>query len=185
MPDHEITLLLEQLAAGNRGAGDQLFAKVHERLKALAHQQMRDERADHTLQATALVNETYLSLLNSKSLSWEDRNRFFAYAAKVMRHVLVDYARSRNAQKRGGDQLRVTLSGLASTQPSEDLVALDGALEALAQHDQRKAEIIEMRFFGGLSTEEICEVTGLAESTVFKELKLARGWLFQHLSPGS
>ncbi len=178
-----LTDLLTQASVGNVGAREQLVALVHSELRQLAKAHMRNERPDHTLQATALVNEAYLSLFGAQPYQWPGRHQFFAHASRVMRHILVDHARRKSAQKRGGDRVRVTLDGLAGEQPPDDLIALDEALTALAAVDRRKSELVELRFFGGLSIKDITAVSGLAASTIHKELKAARGWLFHRLEP--
>ncbi|MEM1090474.1 MAG: sigma-70 family RNA polymerase sigma factor [Pseudomonadota bacterium] len=177
-----ITQLLLQAGSGDESARDQLMEVVHRELKRLARGYMRSERQEHTLQATALVNEAYLELFGAAERSWSDRNHFFAYASQVMRHVLVHHARSRKTQKRGGDLLRVTLDGLAGDQKADELLALDEALERLALIDERKSRMVEMRFFGGLTIDEIADVTGLSVATIHNDLKSARGWLYHELS---
>ena len=141
---------------------------------------LRGER-HQTLQATGLVNEAYLELFGPGGGDWEDRNHFFAYSATVMRHILVREARRRQAAKRGGGQLRVTLEGLAGEQFADDLIALDEALEKLAHIDERKSRLIELRYFGGLNIKELCALEGRSPATVHKDLKAARGWLFHEL----
>ncbi len=177
-----ITQLLTQAGCGDESARQQLVGIVHEELKRLARGHMRSERDEHTLQATALVNEAYRELFGAGDRSWSSRNHFFAYASQVMRHVLVHHARRRNTRKRGGNLLRVTLDGLAQDQKAEELLALDEALERLAQIDKRKSRMVEMRFFGGLSIDEIADVTGLSPATIHKDLKSARRWLYHQIS---
>ena len=175
---HLITQLLGEAREGDAAARERLMNLVHEELSRLARRHLQGERADHTLQTTELVNETYLQLFEGRSPEWPDRHHFFAYASAVMRHFLVAHARRRLAQKRGGGMLRVTLSNVGGEQPPEELIALDDALTRLSSIDRRKSEIVEMRFFGGLSIDEICRITELSPATVHNELKAARGWLY-------
>lgn len=179
---NDITQLLEQVHIGNKDAEGQLVNVVYPKLKHIARKQMSNERAGHTLQATALINEVYLELFKSADRSWDTRNDFFAYAATTMRHILVNHARKKNTQKRGGDLLQVTLIDLPSKdQKEDDLIALDEALSKLVKIDERKSKIVELRFFGGLTIEEIAQVLELSVSSVNKELKAARGWLFHKM----
>ena len=147
---------------------------------------MAGERAGHTLQATALVNEAYLRLIDVQHVGWQGRSHFLAMAARLMRRILVDFARSRQYQKRGGGAVRVTFDEalLAAQKPGHDLVALDDALEALAKVDERKARVIEMRFFGGLSVEETASVLKVSVDTVMRDWKLAKAWLLRELGHG-
>jgi len=144
---------------------------------------MRDERAGHSLQATALVNEAYLRLVDTRRVQWQDRSHFLAMSARLMRRVLVDHARARLNQKRGGGAHRVTLTdGLGrSNERPHDLIALDEALEALSRSNERKAQVVELRFFGGLTTEETAHVLGVSTDTVTRDWKLARAWLLLQL----
>jgi RNA polymerase sigma factor (TIGR02999 family) len=156
---------------------------VHDELRRLARRQMAGERPGHTLQPTALVNEAYLRLANLKQMQWQDRVHFFAMAARVMRRILVDVARSRGYQKRGGGAQRVSLAGvleMAEAQPT-DVVELDEALEALAQLDARKSQVVELRFFGGLSVEETAEALNVSRETVKRDWTFAKMWLQRHL----
>lgn len=178
----DITQLLHLARAGDNAANDRLIEAVHDELKRIARTQMRSEWRDQTLQATALVNEAYLELFTDDKRNWQNRQHFFSYAATVMRHLLVSYARRRAAAKRGGGQLQVTLTGLAQSQTSDDLIALDEALSRLAELDERKSRIVELRFFGGLSIAELSDELNLGQSTIHKELKAARGWLFNALT---
>ena len=145
---------------------------------------MAGERPEHSLQATALVNEAYLRLVNAKDVAWQDRAHFLAVAARVMRRILVDHARSRHYQKRGGDAARVTLDEalVLATEPDQDFVALDEALTALAVVDARKSQVVEMRFFGGLTSEETADVLGVSAKTVMREWQLAKVWLLRELT---
>lgn len=179
---HGITQLLTESRNGDRAARARLTKLVYDELKRIANVQMRRERGANTLQATALVNEAYLELFSGKLPDFNDRTHFFAYAATVMRHILVHSARRRQALKRGGGLLQVTLNDLPDPQKDHQLLDLDAALDRLAAVDERKARIVELRFFGGLSIEEIGTVADLAPSTVHRELHAARGWLFRTLS---
>ena len=147
---------------------------------------MAGERPGHSLQATALVNEVYLRLINAKDVGWQDRAHFLAVAARVMRHILVDHARSRQYQKRGGDAARVTLDEalVVATEPDQDFVALDEALTALAAVDARKSQVVEMRFFGGLTLEETAEALQVSRDTVKRDWKMAKLWLLRELRGG-
>ena len=144
---------------------------------------MAGEREGHSLQATALVNEVYLRLIQGRSVNWQNRAHFLAVAARLMRRILVDFARARQYQKRGGDAIRVTLADdlALSAEPGRDLVALHDALEALATHDERKSRVIEMRFFGGLTVEETAEVLHVSPDTVKRDWRLAKAWLLRAL----
>jgi len=145
---------------------------------------MQQERPDHSLQATALVNEAYLRLVNVRRVRWQDRAHFLAMSARVMRRILVDHARARGYQKRGGGAVRITLSEAVggTDEPSHDVAALDDALEALGTFDSRKAKIVELRFFGGLTVEETAAVLGLSSDTVSRDWILAKAWLMRELS---
>ena len=143
---------------------------------------MAREHAGHSLQATALVNEAYLRLVEGRSVNWQNRAHFLAVAARLMRRILVDFARAKRYQKRGGGAMQVTLvDDIALSEPGRDLVALDDALEALAKHDERKSRVIEMRFFGGLSVKETAEALHVSPETVMRDWKMARAWLLREL----
>jgi RNA polymerase sigma factor (TIGR02999 family) len=152
---------------------------VYEELHRLARHYMRLERAGHTLQTTALINEAYLRLVDQRSVRWQNRAHFFAIAAQLMRRILVDYARSHARAKRGGDVLKVPLDGaaLVSRERAAEIVSLDDALKRLAAIDPRKSQVVELRFFGGLSTEEAVEVLEVSPRTVEREWRLAKAWL--------
>ena len=152
---------------------------VHTELHRIAQRHIGHERADHSLQATALVNEAYLRLVDAKAVAWHDRAHFLAVAARVMRRILVDHARARHYQKRGGNAARVTFDeGLVVTnERAPDFIALDEALEALARFDERKSRVIEMRFFGGLTVEETASVLKVSPATVMGDWRLAKAWL--------
>lgn len=182
MPDkpapHLITRLLGEAREGNPAARERLMNLVYGELQRLARHHMHGERADHTLQTTELINEAYLQLFDGQSPDWSDRQHFFAYASTVMRHFLVRQARRRLAAKRGGRLIQVTLGNLAAEPKAEELIDLDDALTRLDRIDPRKVKIVELRFYGGLSIEEICDITRLSPATIHNELKAARGWLY-------
>lgn len=186
----EITRLLRAWGRGDSAALDRLTALVYERLHRMARRYARHERPGHTLQATALVNEAFLRLVESRDLEWTDRAHFFAVCARVMRRILVDAARSRAAIKRGGQARReqhataINLDHLPTpgTEMSAQICALDDALNALARIDPRRAQVIELRFFGGLTVEETGEVLQVSPQTVMRDWKLARAWLARELS---
>jgi RNA polymerase sigma factor (TIGR02999 family) len=175
--------LLQAWGRGDTAALDQLLPLVHEELRRLARRQMRHERPGHTLQATALVNEAYLRLIDVKRIRWQNRAHFFAMAARVMRRILVDSARARGYQKRGGRTQKVSLDEalVVSREPGQDLVALDDALQALAAFDPRKSQVVEMRFFGGLSVEETAQALHVSADTVMRDWRLAKVWLLREL----
>lgn len=178
-PDHSISQLLFEVSQGNRDAQAALMTQVYDELRRLARRYMRGERANHTLEATALVNEAYLRLMGQQGVSWQDRAHFFAAAAQLMRHILVDHARAHRAGKRGGEQYQVTLSeGLAVEEnKSVEVLALNEALEKLARLDARQARVVELHFFGGLTFGEIGYVLDASERTVKRDWTMARAWL--------
>ena len=180
----EITRLLVAWGDGDQSALDELAPLVQEELRRLAHHYMGRERPGHTLQTSALVNEAYIRLIDWKNVRWQSRAHFFAVAAKLMRRTLVDFARDRQYLKRGGGALQVSLSEAAAltVQRGADLVALDEALTALAELDRRKAQVVEMRFFGGLSVKEVAEVLNVSEETVMRDWRLAKVWLLRELA---
>jgi len=182
--DQGITQLLRAWGNGDRQALERLTPLVYEELHRAAHRYMADERAGHTLQTTALVNEVYLRLVDVRGVSWQNRAHFFAICARTMRRILIDFARSRQYQKRGGEAVSVALDDAlgVSAQPAVDLVALDDALKGLAKLDLRKIEVVELRFFGGLSVEETAEVLKISPDTVMRDWKFARAWLARELS---
>jgi RNA polymerase sigma factor (TIGR02999 family) len=181
---NDISELLVAWGDGDEAALERLMPLVYDELKRLAHRYMRGERVGHTLQTTALVNEAYLRLAKWKDVHWQNRAQFFAVSAQMMRRILVDFARERQYQKRGGGALQVSLSEAAAFAggPETDLVALDEALTALAKVDLRKAQMVEMRFFGGLSIAEVAEVLKVSEETVNRDWRLAKVWLLRELS---
>lgn len=185
----EITIWLKAWAAGDRAALDRLMPVVYAEMHRLADRHMKHERAGNSLQTTALINEAYLRLVNAGEAGFRDRAHFFAVSAQVMRRILIDAARARSAAKRGGEARKVAHSSAVnfdeipdvSSQRAEEVIAVDDALVALAQLDPRKAQVIEMRFFGGLSVEETAEVLGVSPQTVMRDWKLARAWLMREL----
>ncbi len=183
-PREEIPQLVEQWSAGSQQAFDRLVELLYDDLRDLAHALLRRERPDHTLETTALVHEAYAQLVGRAGPAWRGRPRFFAFLSRVMRHVLVDYARRRNAGKRGGGAVRVSLrSADASVEPATvDLLALDEALGELAEKDPQLASIVECRFFGGLTEAEIAEALGVSERTVERGWQRARAYLFRLLA---
>jgi RNA polymerase sigma factor (TIGR02999 family) len=183
----EVTRLLKAWTAGDQRALDKLTPLVYRELHRVAHHRMAGERNDHTLQTTALVNEVYLRLVDCGQIDWQDRAHFFAVSSQLMRRILVDFARSRGFQKRGGGGVPVSFDEVAHvcSEPNLNLVALDDALEALAAVDSRKGKIVELRFFGGLSIEETAEVLGVSRETVVRDWRLARAWLLREMSKGT
>ena len=183
----ELTLLLSQWRAGDQAAFDRLLPIVYEELRRLASSYMRAERPDHLLQTTALVHEAYLRLVDHPEVSYETRNHFFAVAAQVMRHVLVDYARARCRAKRGGGAPPLPLEDVAviSDERAEEVIAVDSALEGLMAFDLRKAQIFELRHFGGLSVDEAAEVLQISPATVARDWRMAKAWLRRAMSSGA
>src|SRR5262252_7099746 len=183
---NEISGLLRAWSDGDQSALKRLTAIVHEELRRLAHYYMLRERPAHTLQTTALVNEAYIRLVDYKRMQWQDRAHFFAVAAQVMRRILVDHARSHNI-KRGAGVPHITLDDVAvvSGDRTGDMVALDDAMNALARLDPRKVQIIELRFFGGLSVEETAEVLKVSPATVRRDWSIAKFWLYRELGGGT
>jgi len=174
-----VSQLLIEWGNGDQAALDQLMPLVHEELRRLARRALRRERQNHTLQTTALVNEAYLRLVDQKQVRWQNRAHFMAIAAQLMRRILVDYARRRQYQKRGGGALQVTLADaeLLADERQPDLVALDEALRSLTEIDPRRSQVVELRFFGGLSIEETAEVLKISPTTVERDWVVARAWL--------
>jgi RNA polymerase sigma-70 factor (ECF subfamily) len=179
----EITQLLVAWSEGDQSALEQLVSVIHSELHRLAHHYMRQERPGHMLQTSALVNEAYVRLIDWKNVRWQNRAHFFGVAAQLMRRILVDFARERNYVKRGGNALQVSLNEAASLaiERGEDLTALDDALTALGQIDERKGRVVELRFFGGLSVEEVAHVLGVSKETVIRDWRLAKVWLLREL----
>jgi RNA polymerase sigma factor (TIGR02999 family) len=179
----QVTHLLHAWSRGEDTALEKLVPLVYQELRRIAHRQMYGERSDHTLQTTALVNEAYLRLMDARQVRWQDRVHFFALSAQLMRRILVDFARSRKYQKRGGGAQKVTLdeSLIGPQEKGRDLVALDDALTALATVDARKSRVVELRFFGGLSVEETAEVLKVSPGTVLRDWRLAKAWLAREI----
>jgi len=179
----EVTQLLLAWNDGDESALERLVPLVYNELRRLAKRRVRLERPDHTLQTTALINEAYLRLVDVRNVRWQNRAHFFALCARLMRRILVDYARTRHYAKRGGGAQPVSLdqSPAVSPAPSTDLVAVDDALHALAEVDARKAQVVELRFFGGLTVEESAEVLKVSPETVRRDWKLAKVWLLREL----
>ena len=177
-----MTVLLRAWREGDETALDALMPLVHDELRRIARRCLHGERANHSVQATELVNEAYLRLVEGRSVNWQNRAHFLAVAARLMRRILVDFARAKRYQKRGGGAMQVTLvDDVALSEPGRDLVALDDALETLAKYDERKSRVIEMRFFGGLSVKETAEALHVSPETVMRDWKMARAWLLREL----
>jgi len=181
-----VTLLLQQWQAGERGALDQLIPLIYEELRRLAQHHVAREFASHTLQATALVNEAWLRLAQQSAGDFQSRTQFYGAAARLMRQILVDHARSRLAKKRGGGAVRVPLEAVQAAAQEKDvqLLALDQALSALAALDPEQAQLVELRYFSGLSIEETAQVMGMSPATVKRHWNTARAWLKQQLAQG-
>jgi len=181
-----VTEWLVAWSGGDESALQRLVPVVHAELRRLARREMRRERPEHTLQTTALVNEAYLRLVDMGAVDWNDRAHFFAMSARLMRRILVDHARSRRYQKRGGGAQRESFDEevTIAAAPGTDLVALDDALQALAAIDRRKSDVIELRFFAGLSVEETAAALDVSTSTVLRDWRLARAWLLKELDSG-
>ena len=184
---HEVTLLLKAWSVGDEAALEKLTPLVYQQLHNIARRYMAGERPGHTLQTTALVNEAYLRLVDSRKVNWQDRAHFFAVSAQLMRRILIDFARSRGYLKRGGAVPHISLDETPSVcnEPDVNLVALDDALKALSAVDERKSKVVELRFFGGLNVEETAEVLRVSTDTVIRDWRLAKIWLLRELSRGS
>jgi RNA polymerase sigma factor (TIGR02999 family) len=182
-PDTQVTNLLRQWSGGDPRALEELVPIIYKELRRLAHYHLRRERDGHTLQTTALVHEVYLRFCSQEEPQWENRAHFFAVAARMMRRILVDYSRRRDAEKRGSDVLHVSLDDALSIPVPEqlDLIGLDGALDQLALFDARKCQVVEMRFFAGLAAKEIAVVLKTTEATVRRDWVIAKAWLFRYL----
>ena len=178
-PSNEITELLIAWSGGDKNALDQVMQIVYEELHRLAHRHLAKERQDHTLQTTALVNEAYLKLIDQKRVKWQSRSHFFALSSQLMRRILVDYARARQYAKRGGGASALPLDEALIVAPERaaEMIALDEALTELAKHDERKARVVELRFFAGMSIEETAELLRVSPGTVMKDWTLAKAWL--------
>jgi RNA polymerase sigma factor (TIGR02999 family) len=186
-PSNEITELLVAWSGGDKKALDELMQIVYEELRRLAHRQLAKERRGHTLQTTALVNEAYLKLVDQKRVKWQGRSHFFALSSQLMRRILVDYARSRQYAKRGGGKSALPLDEALIVAPerASEMIALDEALTELAKHDERKARIVELRFFSGMSIDETSELLGVSPGTVMKDWTLAKAWLQREMDRSS
>lgn len=181
---HQITQLLAEWSEGNQSALDELYPLVYEELHRLARRYMSRERKGHTLQTTALINEAYVRLVDQKNVRWANRSHFFAISAQIMRRILIDHARRHAYAKRGGGAKQVSLEEAAIVAPDQasELVRLDEALKTLAKLDERRCHVVELRYFGGLSNEEIAGVLKVSENTVTRDWNLARAWLYQQLA---
>jgi RNA polymerase sigma factor (TIGR02999 family) len=181
--NEEVTLLLSALTRGDDGAASKLIPVVYDELRRLAGSYMRRERADHTLQATALVHEAYLKLIEQRSANWQSRAHFFGVAAQLMRRILIDHARGHSRQKRGGEHKKVSLDDafVFSEQQADELLAVDDSLNRLAEIDPRQARVVELRFFGGLSVEEAAEVLAVSPKTIKRDWSVAKAWLYADL----
>jgi len=184
---HEVTQLLKAWTTGDEQALEKLTPLVYEQLHRAAQHYMAGQRSGHILQATALVNEVYLQLIDCGQMNWQDRAHFFAMSAHLMRRILIDFARSRGSLKRGGGALQISLDEAPSvgSEPDPNLVALDDALKALAAVDERESKVVELRFFGGLSIKETAEVLKVSVETVQRDWKFAKMWLLRELSKGN
>jgi len=184
---HEVTRLLKAWTTGDEQALEKLTPLVYEELHRRAHHYMVGQRSEHVLQTTALVNEVYLRLVDCKQMNWQDRAHFIAMSAHLMRRILIDFARSRGYQKRGGGAVHISLDEAPSVckEPDPNLLALDDALKALAAVDERESKIVELRFFGGLSIEETAEVLKVSVETVMRDWRLAKSWLLRELTEGN
>jgi RNA polymerase sigma factor (TIGR02999 family) len=183
-PTHEVTQLLLAWGQGDQAALDKLLPLVYDELHRMAERYMRRQNPDHTLQTTALINEAYLKLVGQPEQRWQNRAHFFGVAAQAMRHILVDYARARRSAKREGERQAVSFdeAAVASLERAAEIVALDEALQSLAAFDPRKSQVVELRFFGGLSVEEVAEVLKVSPKTVKRDWQVARMWLLRELA---
>lgn len=182
-PRHDVTQILKDWAKDDAEAPERLMPLLYEELRRLARSYLRQERGDHTLQATALVHEAYLRLVDDRSVQWQNRAHFYAVAARLMRRILVDHARAHNTAKRGGLNQKVVLDEqlMLAQNGGPDLVALDGALQNLARVYPRKSEVVELKFFGGLEAKDIAEVLQISEKTVLRDWNFAKLWLYREL----
>lgn len=184
VPRNDVTQLLLDWGKGNKDALNHITPILYEELRRLADGYLRRERSDHTLQPTALVHEAYMKLADQTQLGWQNRAHFFGIAAQVMRHILVDHSRRHRAAKRGGGGPKVPIDeGIVMSQERPaDVVALDDALKTLAKFDERKSKVIELRYFGGLTVEEMAEVLGVSVATIGRELRMAQAWLQREMT---
>jgi RNA polymerase sigma-70 factor, ECF subfamily len=184
MTSQDVTTLLKAWEAGDETAAQALAEAVYSELRRLARYYMGNERSAHTLETGALINEAFLHLIDLRHIQWQDRNHLYCMAARMMRRVLVDYARSRNYQKRGAGARAITVTGagIAATQRSAEFLALDEALQRLAETDQRKADVVELKFFGGFSVEEIASILNISTPTVLRDWRFAKAWLEREIA---
>jgi RNA polymerase sigma factor (TIGR02999 family) len=184
LPPQEVTQLLVDWGNGNQAALDRLMPVVYTELRQLAHQYMRRERPGHTMQTTALIHEAYLRLVDQNQVRWQHQAHFFGIAARLMRQILIEHARSRTRAKRGGGVGTISLdeAAIVSQARATELLALDDALERLATIDPRKSQVVELRFFGGLSVEEAAQVLNIAPNTVLRDWRMAKAWLRREIS---
>ena len=183
-PPHQITELLAEWSDGNQAALDELYPLVYDELHRLARRYMSRERKGHTLQTTALINEAYVRLVDQRNVHWSNRSHFFAISAQIMRRILIDHARRHAYAKRGGGLHQVSLEEAATVTPEQSLemIRLDEALKSLAEMDPRRSRVVELRYFGGLSNEEIAGVLHVSANTVTRDWNMARAWLYQQLT---
>ena len=183
-PARDVTAMLVAYSAGQRGVLDELMPLVYDELRRIAARYLERERPDHTLQPTGLVHEAYLRLVNQKQVDWRNRAQFFGLAASMMRRILVNHAEAKRAEKRGGKREKISLDEVTIVLREDmiDLLELDEALHRLEEFDKLKSEIVELKFFGGLTIEEIAELTQTSTATVEREWAFARGWLYKNLS---
>jgi len=183
---HEVTELLTAWSGGDKAALDKLMPLIHQELRRIAHRYMSRERPGHTMQTTALVNEAYLKLVNREGVHWQNRAHFFAIASQLMRHILVDHARSHAYAKRGGGTQTISLDEamVVSQERAAEVVALDDVLKQLAEIDPQQSRIVELRFFGGLTIEETAVVLSLSPATIKREWTSAKAWLYHELAKG-
>jgi RNA polymerase sigma-70 factor (ECF subfamily) len=182
---HEITQMLIELTDGKPDVVDRIYPHIYDELRRLAGSYLRRERSDHTLQPTALVHEAYIKLIDQTRVKWQNRAHFFGIAAQVMRRILMDHARKHKADKRGGEFEKLPIEEeilVVSHEKSAELVALDDALHALAEIDEQKAKIVELRYFGGLSIEETAEVMGVSVPTINRQWRMAKAWLYGQIA---
>ena len=179
----EISVILRDWNGGSRASADALLPLVYDELRSIAANYLRKERSDHTLQPTALVHEAYMKLVDISDMRWQDRAHFFAVSSNVMRHILVDHARAKRTEKRGGGAQKIALQDVVSLSTTDDvdLIAIDDALKELAKFDEQQSRIVELRFFGGLTIEETAHVVGISPATVKREWAMAKAWLRRKL----
>jgi RNA polymerase sigma-70 factor, ECF subfamily len=184
---NEITERLIAWSAGDRSALDQLLPVVYQELRRMAGNYLRQENQGHTLQPTALVHEAWLRLIDQARVDWRNRAQFFGLAAQMMRRILVDHAKAKHREKRGGDTVKLSLDDVInlSQERAADLLALDGALDELARVDGRKSRVVELRYFGGFSVEETAQILGVSPETVMRDWKVAKAWLYQQIRRGA